>query len=93
MEARDQRTTDLPHYYETCIKIKEKAEKENKVSSQNTHTASDIRGELFRNRSVVFKGRRMMSEICFYVARTDNQTNANQKLKGLCNFGGPFHSI
>lgn len=38
MEARDQRTTDLPHYYETCIKIKEKAEKENKVSSQNTHT-------------------------------------------------------
>lgn len=70
--------------------------REGKQSFQPKHahgTASDIRGELFRNRSVIFKGRRMMSEICFYVARTDNQTNANQKLKGLCNFGGPFHSI
>lgn len=56
---------------ETRIEIKEKAEKENKISRQNTEAVRYSLESFFRNRSVVFKDRRMMSEN--YVLRSESR--------------------
>lgn len=69
-----------------------------KVSRQNTHTVCRraIAPRRAFSQSVAERFLKAGAKYVFFLftqRETDKPNHANRKLKGLCNFGGPFHSI
>lgn len=69
-----------------------------KVSRQNTHTVRRraIAPRRAFSQSVAERFLKAGAKYVFFLftqRETDKPNHANRKLKGLCNFGGPFHSI